>query len=229
MQTWWGRRRVTRIVPLPGDPWALQKRLEMVARSPLTVELYDMTTDIEIPTALAVATSEIFPHRMVAAASRDTLAGACAKAIDEIFSLRSVLAHGPIADPPEDPFQIVQLEEHATYYAAGAHDEAFAFLTAVPEAPLRDLEAGHAHVAPACWDDVVTRIDSLEPLGIEVCWADVTAPEMTDLGVVAKVVATELVPLSAAHSVRWLGMSRVQQALAASGERSVNPWPHPFA
>ena len=67
--------------------------------------------------------------------------------------------------------------------------------------------------------------------GLSVLWADLTAPDVADLGFVVRVVAPELVPLSPDDRIRWLGTARLlgRARLVDATRAAFTPYPHPFA
>jgi ribosomal protein S12 methylthiotransferase accessory factor len=237
MLLWWCRSPLPEIVcDGPGVPEELADRLERLAHAGLTTRLFDMTTDIRIPSVFCVVTGESYPHLVVSACCRGDPARACMKALDETIAMRIAL-RGRDEDGkegPTDPSDIRRLEDHAAFYARAPAHVAFDFLLAQPKGGRVSFDE-FAH--RDWWDTPKDMVgvgrfaDRLEALDLTVLWTDLTAPDTADLGTVVKVIVPEMVPLSPDHAIRWLGTPRLLTWAGCTRASSsfFNPFPHPFA
>lgn len=230
---WWLHRPVPEL-DMAAAPVAVRARLDRLASCGMTARLYDITTELGVPTAFCVLEAARYPHLGVSAATRASAAAACAKALDEVVSLRVALqshAAGP-AGGTEVAAAPVGLVEHARLHADGNRDGAFDFLlrTPQPRVPYERF-AARALDEPADMAGL-DRFARQPGMGeVSILWTDLTAPEMRTLGTVARVVVPELVPLSPDDRVRWLGTARLlrRAGLARAVRSDFARWPHPFA
>jgi ribosomal protein S12 methylthiotransferase accessory factor len=237
MITWWLRSSVREVTVQVADvadaPLALATRLSALGASGLVARFFDITTDFRVPTVFCLLFGPGYPHLTVGAACRaDPMAAMC-KSLDEAIAGRVYLRGRPSAGQRHDPANPPRrLEDHMLLYADGGDRAAYEFLTEGSEPlHLRDFLNGDWWSAPAGMDDLVALAKRLLRQGLTVFWADVTAPEVSNLGRVIKVVVPEMVPLSPDHSVRWLATPRL---IATGRVRNVtmaafNPYPHPLA
>ncbi len=231
MTAWWLHRRLPEI-DMTDAPYGVTSRLEHLAAAGMTARLYDITTELGVPTAFALLQSPRYPHLVVGAASRATADAAAAKALDEVVSMRVALqvdaptAREPGAAPP------ATLVAHARWHAGGNRDGAFDFLLASGLAAIpyrRFAERSIAEPADMAALDRLAQRFGIEELPI--LWVELTAPEMRALGSVVRVVVPGLVPLSPDDRIRWLGTTRLlrRAGLAAASRGGFARHPHPFA
>ncbi len=232
MTMWWLHRPVREIEIGAGCPDALADRLERLWARGLRARFYDITTEIEIPTVFCVLSGEHFPQLVVSAASRGAPKDACSKALDEVVSMRIAL-QARVGDRSRvTDGAPAGLVEHAQLYADGAHADAFDFLLC-EEHPVLPYSAfaDRACNVPQDMNALEEVASSLADDGLSVLWADLTAPDVADLGFVVRVVVPELVPLSPDDRIRWLGTARLlgRAGLADATRAAFTPYPHPFA
>ena len=240
MSSWWIHTPVPEI-DCERAPRAVRERVELLHSRQMTARLYDITTELGIPTVFCVLAAMRYPHLVVGAATRASPAAACAKALDEVVSMRVALqardmgptpGRGGTADPgTEKP---VTLVDHAHLYAAGNRAGAFDFLLGPSHAPVAipyERFAERAVDEPTDIESLARVAQRLEDIGVTVLWVDVTAPEVQPLGVVVRVVVPELVPLSPDDNVRWLASPRLlaRAGAAVATRTAFSEHPHPFA
>lgn len=233
MTTWWLRSRAPEISFSAGDvPASIAERLERLDARGFEARLYDIGTEVAIPTVFCVLRGQRFPKLVVGAATRADPAEACCKALDEVVSMRVAL-QGPTARDGSGPGDApTGLVEHARLYAEERDPAAFDFLlrgerAVVPYA----VFAGRRMPAPDDFDALVEIAETFERDDLSVLWADVTSPDVAEHGFVVRVVVPELVPLSPDDRVRWLATPRLllRAGLEAPTRAAFNPDPHPFA
>jgi ribosomal protein S12 methylthiotransferase accessory factor len=156
--------------------------------------------------------------------------------LDEAVSLRVVLQNPSFQRdlPSLEQFEWVQrLEHHALLYADKRSTSILDFLLEQNNASTSFEEFARQRWwhAPKDIDSLVQLANRLQSQGLTVLWTEVTAPEALNFGWVVKVIVPEMLPLSPAQNVRWLGTPRLLK-MAGVAEASIsafNPFPHPFA
>jgi len=128
---------------------------------------------------------------------------------------------------------VQSLEMHELLYANWRASPALDFLLNQQASPLPFEEfAGQPWwQAPMDMSDLNRCAVCLEGMDLTVLWTDVTAPEATEFGHVARVVVPEMLPLAQDHNARWLATPRLLRAagLTEGATSAFNPYPHPFA
>jgi ribosomal protein S12 methylthiotransferase accessory factor len=236
LSMWWIHR------PLPkidgdGAPHAVRERISRLTERGMTVHLFDITTELAIPTVFCVLESDRYPYFVVGAATRSSPAAACAKALDEVVSMRVAMhiqaASGTAGTSPGDEDSRPRsLVDHARWYASGNHNEGMSFLlNGNPLSVPYPQFAARAIADPRDMDSLTAIASHLEAQGVTALWIDLTSPDVASLGTVARVVVPELVPLSPDDHIRWLGTKRLQvrAGLPAATRYDFTDHPHPFA
>jgi ribosomal protein S12 methylthiotransferase accessory factor len=238
MSFWWIHRAVPEI-DLSAAPHIVRERLDRLMGRGMTARLYDITTELGIPTVFCVLSAARYPHLAVSAATRASPAVACAKALDEVVSLRVALqaramepgaARSGTSDPTEE--RPVTLVDHARRYASGDRDAAFDFLLGSGQPAIAyPLFAERSIAEPADMDSLTRIAERLEGNDVSVLWVDLTAPEVSEIGAAVRVVIPELVPLSPDDNVRWLGTTRLlrRAGVETAARSAFTSHPHPFA
>ncbi|MGH7071676.1 MAG: YcaO-like family protein [Acetobacteraceae bacterium] len=231
MSAWWLHRSLAEI-DITDAPFSVISRLDRLKACGMTARLYDITTELGVPTAFSVLQAHRYPHLVVGAASRASAEAAIAKALDEVVSMRVALkVDAPTAKEP-DLAPPVTLVGHARWHAGGNRDGAFDFLFASGLAPIpyqRFAQRSIAEPADMAELDHLARRFGIEDLPI--LWVELTAPEMRALGSVVRVVVPGLVPLSPDDRIRWLGTKRLikRAGLQVATRTAFAGQPHPFA
>jgi len=233
---WWCRDHVSEIVVDRKAPEFLKERMDRLRHVDLEGHLFDISTDLRVPTVFAVIRGARVPYFVVGAACHEDPATACAKALDEAVSGRVASRFkgwtGTVSSLTG--FDWVQrLEHHMLLYANWRDTPGFEFL-------LRNANDRHPFevFANQDWMSPPTTMTALKKLavslkgaGLDVLWADLTSEEAEPFGTVVKVFIPQMVPLSQDHRVRWLASPRLNRRRsnqAATGD-GFNPLPHPFA
>lgn len=236
MGMWWGRMPVPEIVCAgPLIPGQVAERLDRLAAAGLRARLFDMTTDFRVPSVFCVVTGERPPRLTVGAACQADPARACAKALDEAVALRRALGvlRRAGTPTPDGAAEVHRLEDHALFYADHPNHPALAFLLA-RDRPVRiaydEFAARDWWETPGDLPALASFAVRLRQVGLTALWANLTLPDVGDLGRVVKVIVPEMVPLSPDHAIRWLGTPRLRRRAgpAAPGAAGFNPFPHPF-
>lgn len=228
--TWLTRLPLAEVLPGGGEAMRLRS---LAQRSGCRYDLFDATTDVGIPTIYGVQRR---PHhaslaQLVACASGYDAAAAYRKALYELAQLNHVdwASH----TPPEDPRDILSLEEGATYMARPERSEAFGFLSA----GLRTRKLEHFDaVEPSGHEAKIADLrHRLASLGCEVYLVNLTTDDLAQAGVhVVRAIIPGLLPMSPLYRARYLGHPRLydyarKMGLRGFSERDVNPYPQPFA
>jgi ribosomal protein S12 methylthiotransferase accessory factor len=240
MSAWWIHRPL-REIDLADAPRIVTSRLRRLDACGMNARIFDITTELGVPTVFCVLTSDRYPRLVVSAATKASPALACAKALDEVVSMRVALRSehdgaehdGSEHDGSEhDGAEPDRLVDHARYYASAPDHPAFDFV-----APGVAERSGYPEFAArriAQPDDDVTlrrAISLIEQQDVTVLWADLTTPDVYPMGTVARVVIPEAVPLSPRDDTRWLATKRLLQRSGAAHQSraAFTTYPHPFA
>lgn len=237
MLAWWLRRSVPEIDTGTEIPESVRARTTRLRAVSLTPRLFDMTTDgILAPAVLCVLTSSDYPYATVGAGCHEDPDRACAKALDEAVSIRVSLRWDKWEReiPSTSTFDWVErLEHHMLLYAGWEGSPALDFLLRGRNqtVPYAAFAARYRACPPRTRRELVEFARNLESEGLTVCWADVTAPEARRFGTTVKVVIPEMLPMSDAHSTRYLATPRLLDLanLDVPDQACFNPYPHPFA
>jgi ribosomal protein S12 methylthiotransferase accessory factor len=172
--------------------------------------------------------AECGPVICLGAASRLSPALAVRKSVQEAGQnfplLRNLLSHEKDWRPASDFSNVTTFDYHYLTYIQRPDlvAPAFAFFDACQErvalSEMRDRSTRRV------LGDIETCVALLRSAGHEVIVADVTTPEIADVGFsVVRVVVPGLVPLHGNHRRPFLGVRRL-----AAPPSGLNPYPHPF-
>jgi ribosomal protein S12 methylthiotransferase accessory factor len=238
MSSWWIHRPPAEIDPASA-PRAVRERVSLLSERGMTARLYDVTTELGIPTAFCVLTADRYPHLVVGAATRASAAAASAKALDEVVSMRVALQGQEVGSgwdgvgaPRPLEGKPVSLVDHARWYGTGDRDGAFDFLLRSGQASVPFGRFAERSIAePTGMESLAALVEGLQRHEVSVLWVDLTAPEVARYGTVARVVVPELLPLSPDDDCRWLGTTRLllRAGITTASRRAFTPFPHPFA
>jgi ribosomal protein S12 methylthiotransferase accessory factor len=213
------------------------KRIENVGIRPY---LFDMTTDIGIPSVFVILVSEtgVRPIITVAAAAHPNPIKACTKALDEGIATRRYCIVRLMKETEKPKFndlsRIRTLEHHLLLYAYPEMATAFEFLFQSDRTiMLKDMPKIEG-TSESILKGILHR---LLKLNLEVLICDLTREDIKQSGFsVVKVIIPKMQPLSIDHNIRYLGVQRLYELPRRLGytdeptkEESLNPFPHPFA
>ncbi|HET9650506.1 MAG TPA: YcaO-like family protein [Microlunatus sp.] len=229
MSFWWIHEPRPRI-DLRDAPHSLIERASRLSVRHMAAYLFDVTTELDIPTVFCVLTSPTYPRLVVGAAAKASAEEACAKALDEVVAMRVALRAQPERrrdDMPVTPPHT--LIDHALYYASDPEHSAFQdILLTAGSQPFRAF-ARRTMSQPSGMGDLRRVAARLEAQGATTLWTDLTTAEVRAAGRVVKVVIPELLPLSPRDDVRWLATPALQRRVKAAGKAQFTAHPHPFA
>jgi ribosomal protein S12 methylthiotransferase accessory factor len=204
-----------------------------VSRSQIRQLLFDATTDVGVPTVYTIQLRDGDPvcAQLVNCVTDLDAIAAVGKAMRETTAARSAFRQSkPI---PEDVQDFYHLEHGALYCGRPSARREFDFLLEGKQtSPLSGLSGGTSQDTASQVEHLVRQ---LAGQGREVILVDLTTDELRDVGLwVVRAIIPELVPMSAVHAARFLGMPRIYQYASNYlghnfGEEHVNPCPQPFA
>ncbi len=239
MIMWWNRLPAPEI-QVPQKSWLGQIISERFTVPGVTFRLFDITTDIRIPTVFCVAEEEHDYGCAVAcgAATRPNPTQAALKALIEAAQTRAWVRsmsrqYGPV-EPGDQFAAITSFEEHVRLYGQPHMRHAIRFLTdhgrVVHLDKLPNQDTGD--VIDSTRRCVATlQAAGLEPLAIDLTPADVAAQGLWAI----KVAVPGMMELNGNHNQRFLGYQRLYEVPVRLGYRSqaateaeLNQLPHPF-
>jgi ribosomal protein S12 methylthiotransferase accessory factor len=206
------------------------------------VTFVDISTDLRVPTVMAVLRQPLFgrPLVTVGASAKPTFERACRKALGEAVSeyerirVRMEETGQEEWRPADDFSNVTDFEWHGLSYWTPEMQEHLEFMTAssVTRRLEQDIEF-HGDDRSA----LLHFLAILETKVSDVVVVELTTRELEELGVCAvKVMVPELVPLHPDHRYPWLGHRRLYEIPGLLGYRSyartpeeLNPYPHPFS
>ena len=211
----------------------LQRMLTSVQEVGYELHILDLTTDLEIPVVLALATrdDQKRPALLVGAGAALTAAVAAERALSEVFS--AMLGQSPdwSLRPAMTPAEVHRLADHSRAYEHPAWLPRAEFLWSSQRLSLRPsvLEAGNLK------QQLQALIARLQSCGHEVIGVDMTAPEVRRHHLrVVRAIVPGLQPLGLEEGGRF-GGARLYQAPLRMGygsqlrsEAHLNPYPHCF-
>ncbi|HEY0531942.1 MAG TPA: YcaO-like family protein [Actinoplanes sp.] len=211
----------------------LQRFLDASADRDMTIQLFDATTDVGIPTVYGVSIAPDHPRlrTVVSCATSLDPQTAAAKAICELVSVRIALHD----DEPstEDVESFTGVSDGAAYMCVPERAPAFDFLLATP-ARRRLSEMPALSTGDSTADLRLVR-SRLAACGMDAYIVDLTTDEALRVGMnVVRAIVPGLQPLTFHYRARFLGHPRLYQAPARMGyptrlEAELNAWPQPFA
>lgn len=241
MIMWMNRLPVPRIDLSTIEHEEIVERIHKIKDAGIKPYLFDMTTDIAIPSVFLTlfSTSGVGPAVTVAAAVHPDPVKACAKALDEGIATRRYcvvrLSQGIKKPDLRDFSKIRTLQDHLILYAYPEMTFAFDFmLKSKRSVKLSDM---HSLYTGSPKTSLKSILKMLRELSLEVLVTDLTREDVKQEGFnVTRVVIPELQPLSSDHNIRFLGGRRLYEVPRKIGyaphrtkEESINHFPHPFA
>jgi ribosomal protein S12 methylthiotransferase accessory factor len=196
--------------------------------------VHDITTDVAIPTRLAVLIDRSGPRVFVTvgAAAHDNPDRALEKAVAEALSLRPAVEH--VVGSSAGPDSVQTLEDHLTFFSNAARLHELGFLL---NAPACANGASPPTPARSSVLQLRTALRALQQRGLDAIVVDVTLPELLQAGLrVVRVIVPGLIPLTFGHRYAAKGGPRLYTVPVTLGyagralaEADLNPAPHPFA
>ena len=203
------------------------------------VHLFDLTTDVGVPTALGVlrSRSTARPAHVFAAAADVDPGRAVTKALEELDHTRLYtvqILHHVQAPPPDNEFEgVYQQVHHLRLAAEHANVHRFAF---VFESSRRvDFAELPSLVGRSPEDDLAALARALTAAGLTPYVADLTSADVRELGLsVVRALVPGMHPLAIGHRVRARGGRRLYEVPQKCGHPGLtfgapdNPFPHPY-
>lgn len=215
---------------------SIRKYIEVYARYGYELNIFDLTTDLEVPTMLTILIDRSgFGPEIVTGTSCDIDAEeAILSSIEGAKvgpGLRDVLQRNPNIDPMRirDP----NLARGLFWARRGMISHLDFLLKNDKVKDVKSLKNPSSHNFA---QDLKYVLRIFEKKGIEVAFADVTTPDINDMGFkVVKVIIPELQPMSQYERYRYLGGERLYKVPKILGykdkettEDELNRIPHPF-
>ncbi|MFJ6207171.1 YcaO-like family protein [Lysinibacillus sp. NPDC092081] len=198
----------------------IEKLIETATNSNLEIRVYDITTDLEIPSILTV----------VKVKGKEGFYLGCASGLEFLYTIRKSIEEGlggfsiyyelihhykqPIAKKLDNTSN---LDDHPLYYLAGRNDEILSKLLpdSIPKITFENKKLQFIDV-----------IENINRLGHEIYFSDITTEDVKRMGVsVVRVVIPTLCFLSINEPL--LNCSRLQEKASILGKK-INLEPHPF-
>ncbi|MFC8765882.1 YcaO-like family protein [Streptomyces sp. NPDC057193] len=235
MLMWWLRLVPRRLTLRDCLPEPIDRRIANLERAGLRAHIFDITSDINIPTMFCLVCGPSYPYMTAGAGCGSDPIVACTKSIDEAVSVR-VSANWDYWSreiPSFVDFEWVRhLDDHMMLYASWSESPAADFLlNSSEEVSFAELLDRGWIKEPPGMAGMRALAHSLTEYGLTVLWQDQTVPDIEDIGYVVKVFVPEFIPLSQDHRVRWLGSPRMQEKAKQKNIPSdtYNDFPHPFS
>jgi ribosomal protein S12 methylthiotransferase accessory factor len=214
-------------------------RVERFERTGSNVVLLNLTTDVEVPTVLAVLVSEAatVPALVFAAASDLDPEDAVRKSLEELAHTRrysqQVLSRLPRLEEDPSHTNVVGQVDHLNFWADHAHRRHADFILAstrrmdFDELPCLATQSPHR--------DLETLVAKVRAIGHRVILIDLTTADVGELGfTVVRAVVPGFHPLFMGYRLRALGGRRLWEVPSALGYKGLdpdaadNPVPHPY-
>jgi ribosomal protein S12 methylthiotransferase accessory factor len=214
-------------------------RLDRFTRARYDVTIFDVTTDIAVPTVVAAARhdDESQPAFVIAAATHPQPQVAIRKCLEELEHTRSwaraLKAAKAAGETPCEPANIVTQRDHLCFWNERANRARADWLFA--SKAMRDAEALGGTAATTPMEQLRFVRDALRAAGLRLLIVDVTTPDIAELDLrVVRAVIPGLHPLVIGHAKRVLTSVRLRDVPIRLGyeqsplaEDEANR-PHPF-
>lgn len=237
MTFWWNQRAIPRIITDRGElPAALKERISRIAQIGVTPYLFDMSSDFRVPNVCCMLVSDERPHCVVGNSCDEDPVKACTGALDEAMCIRSyqVRIRRTVEIPSLEQFDWIKtFDDHANLYGAWKESPALHFLIRDNKLEIRfsDFCNRDWWQRPESRSELQDTAKHLQKLGLDVYYADLTLPEISEHGSCVKIIVPQMVPISVFDKIRWLGCERLQtgNTTRKSSRKDFNPFPQPFA
>lgn len=197
-----------------------------------SIHLFDITTDVPIPTRFALLIDAYRGRSLVAcgAATHWHSDAAAERSILEALVVRravqKIIRTHPIRNYGQDYEKVREAEEHLNFYTDPRNLSALDFLTGMKASPNIEID-----ISTADRDVSVQLKACLQWLAVrnfEAVVVDITRPEVAELGLcVVRVIVPGMLPLTFGTQYVCAGGQRLSDASAE--KMQLNPMPHPFA
>jgi ribosomal protein S12 methylthiotransferase accessory factor len=220
---------------------ALQHRLvRHFARPGIQYHIWDITTDIPVPTYFCIALGHSNIGRLVSVGSASHLDArqALLKSLTECAQGRPYLRYEYNRDPnwscKDDFSDVNDFADHAQVYSRRPELVAQLRFCTTLAAERASLPSSQSVGDPA--QDLTQTVSLLEQCGFDVLVVDLTTPDVRELGLhVVRVLVPGLQPLHGDHRYRFLGGTRLYELPPRLGlpaetlsEAQLFSLPHPF-
>lgn len=236
--SWQAELSLPHIIPETLSP-ANFDALERLERAGFKVTILNATMDHGIPTVLSVLETDMVTQPAVVVAGSANLdpERAVRASLEELAHTRRyshmVKSYNPLKDPGPGYCHVKDQAAHLAFWAEHVHREKIGFLLRSEDRiefeELPNLDLGHAG------ENLMVLCRSMDSLGYRVLLADLTTPEVRDLGLaVVRAVVPGMHPLFLGHSHRATGGTRLWEVPGRIGlrgrkpEDGDNPLPHPY-
>ncbi len=204
------------------------------------IKIFDITTDVRIPTRFALLTDSYRGRSLVScgAATNWRSETAAEKALMEALVVRRAVQKIIKTYPPrnygKDYQKVREIDDHLNFYTDPDRMSALDFLTRMNELP--DIQSDTSMPGREFSDQLRACLGLLADRNLEAIVVDVTRPEVAETGLcVVRVMIPGMTPLTfGAGYVCAAGrrLTEVPRALGygvPDGKVRLNPVPHPFA
>ena len=204
------------------------------------IRIFDITTDVPIPTRFSVLTDSYRGRSLVAcgAATKWNSAEASEKSVLEALVVRQAVQKIIRTYPPrnygKDYRKVREADDHLNLYTNPDMLRALDFLTQAVEAPDAAGEVSLAGAEAA--HQLKTCLDLLAARNLEAIVVDITRPEAREMGLcVVRAIIPGMIPLSFGTDYVCTGGHRLSEVSQSpghdlrGGRGRLNPLPHPFA
>lgn len=211
-----------------------QEMLRRFAQFGYQVSLFDIRSDTQVPTFLAIMKGTYKGSVPFAAAAAAHLSpeAAIRKCLEELalierFAKRMLLNENQIL--PSDAFsKIVHLSDHIQYWIHDSSISKSEFLyknnSSISLEDIPTLSTGNPN------KDLNTISARINEIGHKILIADTSAPDVSALGFhVIRALIPGFLPLNKRYDCRPLNSKRLKSHMKNHGLHAINPLPHPFA
>ena len=200
------------------------------ARPDLACHVFDITTDIGLPSVLCLleGRSPRGPIFAVGAATRASEGEAIAKAMleagSDLMYARALLRRKPGWRPDPDYGNVREFEDHVRLYCEPEMARHLDFLLGSPR--VRDVDEGEARPPADVATSLAGALARVRAVGLEPVVVDITPDDVAAAGLhCVKVLVPGAVPLTSVHGMTPIGSPRLRQAPRPA---ALNRIPHPF-
>jgi thiazole/oxazole-forming peptide maturase SagD family component len=163
-----------------------REQIKRIKEKGLTIDLFEISSVIPIPTVYAVLRGAVFPYTCVGASSNIDIIESCTKAIDEAISIYLMANWNGFKKEKIDTESfhwVNRLEKHMELYANWENTPAFDFFINMTETmTIKDL------ISHKKWLNkdlsLVKLSEYFKNKGFDIFWKDITVSEVKEFGVV---------------------------------------------